>query len=209
MPRWARTELSEWLLKRSWKSLHKHRWVVAFVLVLVAQASVYRDLKASAAPPAHAVPAGPGVIAESPDHAGLVEKLEVANTRVIAVEKERDKEQAARVAAEQRVRELERKLVASAQRTAACDHLAALSAVGRPLVTKLRANRAAPETRKEIDQWYAAVCEAMAAPQCEAFRGAPRASGNWANYPVDDGGYSQTLRGRSEYLSGQLPRLCS
>jgi hypothetical protein len=138
-----------------------------------------------------------------------VEKLEVANTRVIAVEKERDKEQAARVAAEQRVRELERKLVASAQRTAACDHLAALSAVGRPLVTKLRANRAAPETRKEIDQWYAAVCEAMAAPQCEAFRGAPRASGNWANYPVDDGGYSQTLRGRSEYLSGQLPRLCS
>lgn len=107
------------------------------------------------------------------------------------------------------MRDLTQKLAVTAQRSVACEKLAALSARGRDLVTNLRATRAAPEARKEIDQWYGAVCAAMTGPQCEAFRSAPRKSDVWVNYPFDDGGYSQTLRGRTEYLSAQLTRLCS
>jgi hypothetical protein len=42
---------------------------------------------------------------------------------------------------------------------------------------------------------------ALTGPQCEAFRAAPRKADLWAGYPANDGGYSQTLRGRTEYLS--------
>jgi hypothetical protein len=203
-------ELCEWLFKFSWKWLHKRRWQVAVVLLLVAQGVVYFDAlrqKAAAAPtPA---PASTGVIAENPDHAGLVDRLEKQTDALRSAEKQRDEEKAKRETAEQGMRELEEKLAAAAQRTAACDQLAKLSGEGRSLISKLRQTRAAPETRKEIDKWFLPVCAAMTTPQCEAFRAAPPADGAWANYPFDDGGYSETLRGRSQYLSAQLTRFCS
>lgn len=89
-----------------------------------------------------------------------------------------------------------------------CDLLTTLSSTGRQLTSKLRVTRAAPETRHEIDEWYKAVCRVMSKPQCEAFLGATPAMDSWVNYPVNDGGYSQTLRGRSAYLSGVLSSQC-
>ena len=103
---------------------------------------------------------------------------------------------------------LQQKLGAATAQQTQCDKLATLSQQGRALVTKLRATRAAPDTRLEIDDWYKAVCGAMSKSQCEAFLSAPPAQGNWIGYPVEDGGYSQALRGRSEYLSMRLSEAC-
>lgn len=196
-------ELSDWLFGRSWKWLHTYKWRVAIVLLIASQAVVYFERPA---PPAQA-PASP-VIAENPDHAGLTERLEEAKKQLVAAEKERDAEKARRERAEQRVAELEKRLDAATRRQSQCSELAAHSSKGRELVAKLRATRAAPETRKEIDVWYQVVCSAMSKAQCEAFLAAPRKSDSWVNYPFDDGGYSQTLRGRTEYLSAQIATLC-
>jgi hypothetical protein len=197
-------ELSEWLLQRSFKWLHRLRWPIAIALLFAAQGFVYHDLATTQKPPLSAT-----VIAENPDHANLVERLDKANERIKAIERERDDEHNARVAAEARVQELERRVTSQAERKVLCGQLASLSAAGRDLVTKLRTTRAATETRHEIDKWYEAVCAALSRPQCEAFLAAPRKSDSWANYPTDDGGYSQTLRGRSDHLSSRLASLCA
>lgn len=182
------------------------------------------------------VVSGVPIVPENPDHASLLTRLEAAEGQLAVRDRElvdvklqvasKDTQLAA---FEARIREMERDLAAARQRADAerargdelqrklgaasaqqtqCDQLASLSGTGRQLAQKLFATRAAPETRREIDQWYAAVCAAMSKNQCEAFLAAPRARDMWVGYPVEDGGYQQTLRGRSEYLSSRLSTLC-
>jgi hypothetical protein len=106
----------------------------------------------------------------------------------------------------------EKQLLSSIQQMAdlegTCKKLAAFSSSGRLLIDKLRATRAAQETRGEIDRWYEDVCSAMSAAQCEAFKSAPRELTSWVGYPANDGGVSQILRGRSQFLSSQVAKLC-
>lgn len=151
---------------------------------------------------------GQTVLTENPDHAGQLAELGRTKEQNETLQKERDIEKIARQTAEGRVVELEGNLREVTQQQTQCDRLATLSGTGRQLVNKLFATRAALETRREIDKWYQSVCGAMSKPQCEAFLAAPRKSDAWAGYPAEDGGYSQTLRGRSEYLSDQLSTLC-
>ena len=89
-----------------------------------------------------------------------------------------------------------------------CNTLAELSRTGRQLTDKLVATRAADDTRREIDGWYLAVCGAMSSAQCEVFLSAPRSPLAVQGYPVNDGGYVQTITGRTASLSRQLAAAC-
>lgn len=53
-----------------------------------------------------------------------------------------------------------------------------------------------------------AVCSATSSTECEAFMAAPCDPNVAMGYPINDGGYWQTLNGRSAYLSRQLTSLC-
>lgn len=92
---------------------------------------------------------------------------------------------------------------------AQCNGLAKLSAQGRALTDKLFQTRGANDTRLEISKWFQAVCDTLASSsQCEAFMSSPTPSTVWNDYPVEDGGFSRSIRGRTEHLSGLLGRLC-
>jgi len=200
-------ELSNWLTGKSLKWVHRYRWQVAAIGIIFAQGLVYRDLATSrSAAAAQATPSP--VLAENPDHATLAKKLDDANSQIKSLETELTTERNARVVAEQRAQALAAQRSTEAQRTNRCTTLASLSGTGRQLVDKLFQTRAATGTRREIDQWYGDVCKAMSAAQCEAFRGAPRKADRWNNYPFDDDGYSQTLRGRAEYVANLVGTTC-
>ena len=204
-------ELSEHFVGKSWKWLHAHRWKFAVVYLLLAQALAYRDLANASSRPQAPSP----VVAENPDHARLGERLERIDEELRqerdkreSAEEGRKEAESARNAALARAQRLETQANSGKARAAQCDKLAELSTSSGGLIQKLRATRAAPETRREIDQWYRQVCDALSGPQCAAFTGAPPASGSWVAYPAEDGGYSQTLRGRAAFLSQQLASNC-
>lgn len=206
-------ELSEWVTGRSLKWVHSHRIPIAVFLLLVAQAVVHYQ-QASQGATVEATPIAP-VVAENPDHTRLAERLEAAEGNLRLVQDARDRERDARIrehngreAAEKRVGELARELASARGRSADCDRLAKLSSQGLTLIANLRAQRADQESRGALDRWYSDVCSTMSPAQCAAFKAAPPAAGGWVGYPVEDGGYSQTSRGRSAYLSSQLAALC-
>jgi hypothetical protein len=205
-------DLSKWMGGRSWEWLSDHKWKLVVVYLLLAQGMAYGKLASRPAP----TPAPPSpVVAENPDHARLVERLEQAERRERALQdernqlrQERDQAREAKTTAERRADDLQRQLGAAKGRAADCDRLATLSSQGLTLIANLRAKRADLDSRRALDEWYSNVCSAMSPAQCAAFRAAPPAPGGWVAYPVEDGGYSQTSRGRSAYLSAQLANLC-
>lgn len=148
------------------------------------------------------------IVAENPDHFRLSDKLDRVTQELKKAESDLAGEKSLRIAAERRETDLRSKLDSKKERDAHCEKVAKLSEEGRQLINKLFSTRADTNTRREIDRWYDDVCAAMSKPQCEAFLSAPRATTAWAGYPVDDGGYSQTLRGRSAFLSAQLENSC-
>jgi hypothetical protein len=198
-------DLLKWLGYPSWGWLSDHRGKLVVAYFVIAQAMVYRELATRPAAPA---PVPSPVVAENPDHAGLVEKVDRLEDQLKTMTADRDKEREGREDAEKREGELRGQLSAERGQGAKCDQLAALSSEGVALTSKLRSTRAAEATRREIDDWFRRVCAAMSRAQCSAFMAAPPGQGAWVGYPVEDGGYSQTIRGRSANLSTLLSNSC-
>ncbi len=205
-------DLSKWVGGRSWNWLSDHKWKLVVFYFIVAQAMAYGSLASRP----EARPALPSpVVAENPDHARLVERLEAAERAARALQDERNqardegrRERERREGAERQIEELRGQVTAARGRSTNCDQLAKLSTQGLSLISNLRAKRADQESRRALDVWYSAVCSAMSPAQCAAFMAAPPAETGWIGYPVEDGGYSQTSRGRSAHLSSQLANVC-
>jgi hypothetical protein len=200
-------ELAQFLTGKSWKWLHRRRIAVALALLFMAQGMTYRELlqKATPAPPVLAVSP---VVAENPDHAGLLDRLADMEGTVRSLERELETERAAKQSAERLVNELQQKVAEITQQQVRCDQLSGLWKEAVALRVRLVQADASPPLRAEVSAFLQRACSAMSRTQCQAFTAAAGPGGGPVGYPFDDGGYWSTLTGKANYLARQIEASC-